>query len=67
MENMQRTRQRQQPASGPGDDAPPPPGGAGLLRQSGKYGNVARKSRENCQKGKAAEQQLRKRRNRSGQ
>lgn len=67
MENMQRTHQRKTPAPGSGGDTPPEPGGAGLVKQSSKYGSVARKSRENCRKGKAAEQELRKRRNRSGQ
>ena len=65
---QQLTRQATRNTGGnPGDETPPAPGGAGLANQAKKYGNVARKSRENCQTGQAAEQELHKRRNRSGQ
>jgi hypothetical protein len=37
------------------------------MQQARGYGNVARRSRENCQQGQAAEQELHKRRNRSGE
>ena len=64
---QQRTRQRiQDPVAGSGD-APVAPGGAGLMQQARGYGNVARRSRQNCQQGHAAEQELHKRRNRSGE
>ena len=41
--------------------------GAGLANQTKRYGDLARKARENCQTGQAAEQELQKRRNRSGE
>jgi hypothetical protein len=63
---QQRTRQRTQDPVG-GGDAPAAPGGASLMQQARGYGNVARQSRENCQQGHAAEQELHKRRNRSGE
>ena len=64
---QQRTRQRTQDPVGGSGDAPAAPGGANLMQQARGYGNVARRSRENCQQGHAAEQELHKRRNRSGQ
>jgi hypothetical protein len=64
---QQLTRQTTRNSGSPGDETPSAPGGAGLANQAKKYGNVARKSRENCQTGQAAEQELQKRRNRSGQ
>ncbi len=64
----QMTRETTRSAGGgPAEDGPVAPGGAGLANQAKRYGNVARKSRENCQTGQAAEQELQKRRNRSGQ
>jgi hypothetical protein len=54
------------------NDATPPavegPGqGGGLLAQAAAYANVAREAHQICEKGKAAEQALARRRNRSGQ
>lgn len=62
-----RTRQTHNQTPGSGDDTPASPGGAGLMGQAQGYANVARQARENCQHGHAAEQELHKRRNRSGQ
>jgi hypothetical protein len=64
-----RTRQTtHDPASTPqGQEPPPAPGGSSLARRSHAYTDVARRASENCQHGHAAEQELQKRRNRSGQ
>ena len=62
-----RTRQTQNQTPGSGDDTPDAPGGGGLMGQAQGYADVARKARENCQQGRAAEKELQKRRNRSGQ
>lgn len=43
------------------------PGGSGLLRQARGFANAARQARDNCQTGEEAENELRRRRNRSGQ
>ena len=47
---------------GPPDGGPSP-----LLRQAAEFAKVARESLEDCQRGAEAEQELAKRRNRSGQ
>ena len=54
-------------AAPPGQEAPPEPGGSSLARRSRAYADVARRASEQCQHGHAAEQELRKRVNRSGQ
>ncbi len=48
--------------SGPPADGPSP-----LLQQAAEYAKVAREALEDCQRGAEAEQELLKRRNRSGQ
>jgi hypothetical protein len=67
MMETQRIRQTMQNAAQQGADSPAAPGGASLAQQSRGYAGVARRARENCQHGQAAEQELHKRRNRSGQ
>jgi hypothetical protein len=52
---------RQAADEGPGE------GGGGLLEQAAAFAAVAREAHADCEKGKAAEQQLLRRRNRSGQ
>ena len=47
-------------SAGPGGENP-------LLTQAGGFSKVAQKANEDCEKGEAAERQLEKRRNRSGQ
>lgn len=66
MEHQQTQQRKQHPPTSQGD-APAAPGGAGLLQQSQGYANAARRAREKCQRGHAAEEELRNRRNRSGQ
>lgn len=66
MEN-QRTRQLTPKPAAVGGEAPVGPGGSNLAQQARQYADVARRARENCQHGHAAEVELHKRRNRSGQ
>jgi hypothetical protein len=50
-----------------GDEAPAGPGGSSLAQQARGYAEVARRAREKCQHGHAAEQELHQRRNPPGQ
>ena len=61
------TQQRKKHSPEVSADAPSEPGGSNLAAQASGYANAARRARENCQHGHAAEQELRNRRNRSGQ
>ena len=42
-------------------------GGGDLRQQAAAYANIAREARDDCQRGADAEQELHRRRNRSGQ
>ena len=62
---QQKTHQKTSPPST--EDMPPQPEGGGLLRQAKGYGDAARRARENCSRDEAAEKELMRRRNKSGQ
>ncbi len=66
MERQQTRQTTQRPAETDADSAAAP-GGSNLVDQARGYANTARRARENCQRGHAAERELRNRRNRSGQ
>jgi hypothetical protein len=68
MESHRIRQTPQEPAQTPtGGEAPPDLGGSSLARRSRAYADVARRASEQCQHGHAAEQELKKRVNRSGQ
>ncbi len=60
-----RTRRQAPPSAGPGD--PSDPSAGNLLEQARGWGEVAREAYDDCEKGKDAEAELHRRRNRSGQ
>ena len=64
-EQTRTARPRKQTADGPGDHTPDEE--SSLLQQAAAWGGVARQAREDCEKGAEAEQELLRRRNRSGQ
>jgi hypothetical protein len=66
MMEKQRTRQSNEPPAAAAE-GPAPPGGSSLAQQAHGYAEAARRARAQCQQGQAAEQELHKRRNRSGQ
>lgn len=61
----QKTLPKTSPA--PHEETPAPPQGSGLLQQAKKYGDAARRARENCSRDGEADRQLIQRRNKSGQ
>ncbi len=66
MNQQTRTVTRERELGGPGAD--PFEENAGDLRQqAAAYANIAREARDDCQRGADAEQELQRRRNRSGQ
>ena len=60
-----RARRRAPPTGGPGDSTGPSSGS--LLEQARGWGEVAREAYDDCEKGRDAEAELHRRRNRSGQ
>lgn len=64
---MQRLRQITDMSTHPGAETSASPGGSNLAEQARKYAEVARRARDQCQQGVAAEQELQNRRNRSGE
>lgn len=63
----QQTRSRAKATAGSGGDPPASPGGSSLAQQARRFAEVARAAYANCDHGAAAEQELSRRRNRSGQ
>ena len=66
---MEQFRRRQTFNQTPGssDEAPPALGSSGLLGQARGFAKVAREARDNCQQHHSAEEQVRRRRNQSGE